>query len=230
MAAGIFKKFYNSASWKVCRQNILNQRGNICEDCGRLITNPKEIHCHHTVELNNNNITDPTISLNPELIKVYCKDCHDKAHKRFKYKETKHSKDVVIVCGAPCSGKTTYVLKHKDTNDLVVDLDKIYEAITLLPCYCKPATLKSNAFAVRNILLDNIRTRAGEFNRAWVIGGYANIHDRERIARELGAEIVMMGTSEGECLARLEGVTDYRRHLKAEWKQYIKKYFEDYII
>jgi len=39
--------------------------------------------------------------------------------------------DVYIVWGSPASGKTTYVKKHMEGGDLVVDLDLIKQSISM---------------------------------------------------------------------------------------------------
>lgn len=148
MATGVFKKFYNSKEWRKFRQGLIDERGVICERCHKVITDSSKLHGHHKIELTVNNIFDFDITLNPDNVELICKDCHDKEHERFGYR--KHpSKDVIIVYGPPCSGKTTYVLENKGVNDIVVDMDRLYEAITLLPRYHKPDRLKANVLAVR---------------------------------------------------------------------------------
>ncbi len=90
------------------------------------------------------------------------------------------------------SGKSTYVMKYKQRDDLVVDVDSIFSAITGMSGYDKPNALLTNALAVRDILLDNIRTRYGKWNNAWIIGGYADIYMRDKIINELGAEPILI--------------------------------------
>lgn len=225
MATGVFKKFYNSKEWKKFRQSLIDERGVICERCHKVITDSSKLHGHHKIELTVNNIFDFEVTLNPDKVELICKDCHDKEHERFGYRK-QPSKDVIIVYGPPCSGKTGYVLEHKGVNDIVVDMDRLYEAITLLPRYHKPDRLKANVLSVRQTLIDNIRTRYGEYERAWVIGGYPNSHDRDRLARDLNADLICMDTPKHECIARLYACDDDRRYHIDEWVRYIEKWFD----
>ena len=78
------------------------------------------------------------------------------------------------------------------------------------------------------MLIDNIKTRYGKWNNAWVIGGYADKYKREKLAEDLGAELVFVEVSKDECLRRLEQDED-RRYRKDEWKKYIEKWFSEYV-
>lgn len=220
------KSFYNSKEWRTFRLNLINERGNKCDKCGNYIAQSKDIIGHHTVELTPENVKDATISLNPDLVEIICFECHNKEHKRFGFNERK-TKEVFLVYGPPLSGKTTFVRQNMSRGDLIVDIDKLYEAVTLLPCYDKPDALFRNVLGIHNQLLDNIKTRYGKWNNAWVIGGYADRYKRDRVAADLGAEVIFCDISKEECYKRLE-LDEGRKFLKAEWKSYIDKWFEDY--
>ena len=222
------KQFYNSKEWIDFRLRIIADRGVTCSECKKLILEDKDLHIHHIIELTLMNVNDYNISLNPSNVKVVCHECHNKIHKRFGHQEHKE-RGVYIIYGPPCSGKTTYVLNHKQDEDIVIDMDRLYEAITLLPRYNKPDKLRYNVFALRNTLIDNIKTRYGGFNSAWIIGGYPNKYDRERLAKDLGAEVIHIQATEEECLDRLNNCNDYRQYYKSEWKKYIRKWFEDFV-
>jgi predicted AAA+ superfamily ATPase len=91
--------------------------------------------------------------LNPSNILLVHHRCHNAIHERFGYTSVQK---VYIVYGPPLSGKTTYVRASKGRKDLVLDLDELYRAITLLPLYEKPNELATNVFQLRDILLDQI--------------------------------------------------------------------------
>lgn len=205
---------------------IIVERGPICETCGKVIANPKECEVdHYPIELTPENVNDALISLNPENVKVRCHDCHNKRHNRFGYKP---ERNVYIVFGAPLSGKHTFVKQQMQRGDIVIDMDRLYAAVSMLPYYDKPDNLLSNVRGIYNQLIDNIKTRYGKWNNAWIIGGYADKYKRDRLADELGAELILCDAGIDECLVRLENDID-RQYRKDEWKKYIHKWFDEYI-
>lgn len=225
------KQFYNSKQWNDFRKVIIAQRsqktnGNIvCEYCGKVISSFGEVEVDHIKELTKENVNDASISLNADNLKIACHACHNKKHGRF----TSVNKKVFLVYGAPFSGKNTYVKQNMCRGDLVVSMDKLFEAISFLPQYDKPSLLLQNVFDLRNHLLDQIKTRYGKFKNAWIIGGYTNKRDREHLARELGAELIYIQVTKQECLQRLEHCTDERQYQKVEYRKYIEKWFENFI-
>lgn len=233
MAQEFSKKFYKSKEWTQFRTQIILDRtidGEIrCEKCGRVIAESKQIHIHHKTELTPENINDRMITLNPENVQVICKRCHDEEHNRF-CKGASHRKEkaVYIVYGPPMGGKTTYVRNNMQPGDIVVDMDALYSAVSMMPMYDKPDGLKYNVLSIRNLMIDNIKTRYGNFRTAWIIGGYANKVDRERLVNELGAELVFIDSSKEECYYKLKYCNDYRQSHQEEWKKYIDEWFETF--
>lgn len=241
MAQQFSKSFYNSKEWKAFRQTIINERGPICQKCKKIIINEykgddengyksKHIQVHHIEEISPANINDVNITLNPDNVMVLCQECHNIIHGRWQgaYKPKRKDKCIYIVYGPPCSGKTRYVLENKERNDIVVDMDRLYQAVTLLDMYDKPDVLKYNVLGLKNLLLDNIRTRYGKWNSAWIIGGYADKYERERLRDEFNAELIYIEVDKEECLYRLKYTDDYRQYNYNEWKKYIEKWFDEY--
>jgi predicted kinase len=220
----VLKSFYASEEWINLRLHLIAERGNKCERCKEIIGRSKDLIGHHKIELTPENVHDRTISLNPELIEIICFDCHNKEHKRFGYQG---AKEVFIVFGPPLSGKKTFVREHMARGDIVVDMDALYAAVSMLPSYDKPDNLYTNVLGIYNQLIDNIRTRYGKWHNAWIIGGYADKYKRERLADDLGAELIFCDVSKQECLRRLE-LDKERQYRKDEWTKYINKWFESY--
>ena len=77
-------------------------------------------------------------------------------------------------------------------------------------------------------MLDQVKMRYGKYSRAWVIGGYPDRAARERLANDLGAEMVLIETDKTECLNRLTQCQDERANQKREFKQYIEQWFEEW--
>lgn len=234
MSTGVLKRFYNSEVWKTFRANLILERithdGVICEECGRIIAVSKHIHLHHVIELNEGNYKDTNISLNPANINIICHECHNKIHGRWQggYRKNKE-RGVYIVYGPPMAGKISYVLEHMSKDDLVIDMDRLYQAVALLPLYNKPNALRLNVWGIRDKLIDNVKTRYGEFNNAWIVGGYADKYQREKLATDIGAELIYIKADKEDCLYRLQYCNDYRQKNKDEWKKYIEDWFEKYV-
>jgi hypothetical protein len=222
----VLESFYASKAWREFRLVIIGERRLICEQCGRAIAKPRDAHVHHKTPLTIDNYKDANIALNPNNVMLVHKDCHDQIHKRFAY--AKRGKEVFIVYGMPLSGKTSFVEERKGRQDIVLDMDRLYEAITLLPPYDKPNNLLPVVRGVYNHLLDNIKTRFGRWETAWVIGGFADKYRREKLANDLGAELIFMECTKEEALSRIVLCED-RRHLVKEYTEYIDKWIERYV-
>ncbi len=217
--------FYASDTWRKFRMRIIAERGLRCEYCGERVVHSRELTLHHIEELTLENVNDRAVSLNPDNIQVVHHACHNKIHRRGK---AKTGQQVYIVYGPPLSGKTSYVKDRMMPGDLVVDYDSLYVGISFLPIYDKPNEILPNVRLVHNQLLDNIKTRYGRWDNAWIIGGYADKYKREKLARETGAELVFLPVSREECVERLK--TDlYRKKRLSEWTGYIDNWFAAYV-
>ena len=71
------RRFYKSEAWRDCRAAYIAARiqadGGMCEVChenlGYIV--------HHKTKLTPENIHDPLVALNPDLLSYECKACHD---------------------------------------------------------------------------------------------------------------------------------------------------------
>ena len=215
------RDFYRSKEWQEFREVVIGQRieedGTVHDEVtGKPIVKKYDIVLHHKEELTEQNVNDRNISLNPDNIMIISHETHNKLHKRFGYSG---ERKVYIVYGSPCAGKSTWVNKVANYGDLILDLDSIWEAITVSDKYNKPDALKRNVFAIRDEILNQIKMRVGNWSQAFVIGGYPNKMDRERLAEKLGAELIYIDTDKDTCLSRAKN---------DEWKGFIEKYFQDF--
>ena len=221
-------EFYRSTEWQEFRKCIIFERTNekgevICEECGKPIIKQFDCIAHHIKEIDSENLNDCNVTLNPDNIQLLHARCHNMRHSRFGFGNLRR---VFIVYGSPLSGKNTYVSNCATASDLVVDIDKIYQCISNSPMYVKSNRLTDNVFAVRQTLLDNIKYKYGKWQNAYVIGGFPYNGERERLAQELGAELIYIDCTKEEALSRLECCTDNRD--KKEWKQYIEQWYSRY--
>lgn len=192
--------FLCSKPWRDLSFRLKVERGGKCARCGFTAATKEEWELligHHTVELTEENVDDPRISLNPDLIDVICLDCHNAEHRRFG-----HRKQVFIVWGSPLAGKTAAVRGMMRYGDIVLDIDRLWSAVTMQPEYSKPDNCRFNIFALRDNLLDQIKTRYGQWYDAYVIAGLPDKYERERLAASLGAELIYCESTMQECMER----------------------------
>ena len=218
--------FYTSAEWHALlttlKMDRLNVDGNlICEYCGKPIVRAYDAIGHHKIELTEENVNDRSISLNPENVAFLHHRCHNYQHQKLGY----HMRQVYIIWGAPCSGKTSYVMSNKLDTDLIVDMDLIWKSISGLPLYQKPNKLKAVAFRIRDSLYDVIRYRYGKWDNAYIIAGLPLQAERERMISTFGARPVHIEATEEECIRR--AYADELRDSEA-YEEYIKQWFEIY--
>ena len=222
-------QFYNSQEWRSFRELLISERTNKVdgiiydEYSGEPLLKSYDIVLHHKIPLTMQNVNDYSVSLNPENIQIVSQKSHNEIHKRFGYCT---ERKVYFVYGAPCSGKTSFVNNVKGNSDLIVDIDNVWECITGKR-YDKPNALKQNAFAIRDLLLDMVKTRAGRWEKAFVISGGARKADRDRTIQMLGAEPIFIDTDKETCLERLASDTE-RQAVQDEWTNFINTWFEDY--
>lgn len=215
-------EFYHCKEWIDLMKNIRLERNNICEFCNKPIVNAYDSIGHHKIALTDFNINDTNISLNPENIMLVHHRCHNLIHNKL----GKPQQNVYIVYGSPCSGKSTYVRDNIEVGDLIVDMDNIWQSISGCDRYTKPEQLKANVFAVRNLLIDNIKLRVGNWSNAYIVGGYPLVSERERLSNQLGARLIYIDTSKEECISRLENNPQGRNI--TEWRKYIEDWWEKF--
>lgn len=237
-------QFYNSKEWESCKAQVLHARiksdGSIvCEHCGKPILkgfNPNErnnrnaIVFHHKKALTLANVNDASVSLNPDNIAILHWACHNEVHERFGFGSSNViEKKVYLITGASCSGKTTFVRDRASINDVILDIDDIWQMISGQPRYVKPNALKPIVFRIRDEMKSLIAKGAGTWRNAFIIESLPSPIDRNREAdkyKAFNVEVITMDASEEECLNRLRLNPD-GRDVKT-YEGYIKEYFLRY--
>lgn len=221
--------FYRSSEWgdllKHEKIKRINKSGElICEYCGKPIVKKYDCIGHHKEELTEDNVNDYNVSLNPDNVSLVHHKCHNIIHNKLQHSR----RSVYIVYGSPLSGKTTYVNQIRNDGDLIIDIDSIWECISGCDRYIKPNRLKSVVFGMRDYLFDCIKYRRGKWTNAYIVGGYPLISERERLAKELGAELIFINTPKEECISRLFSVSETDNRDYVEWSGYIDEWWDRY--
>lgn len=217
--------FYQSREWRKLMEIIKLERLNdedqlICEHCGKPIVSNYDCIGHHVIQLTQSNVNDAVIALNQENIQLVHHRCHNLIHNKLGHQE----RQVYLVYGAPCSGKSSFVRDAMNVGDFIVDIDSIWECVSGMPRYIKPQRLKSVVFGIRDHLLEDVMYRRGKWLNAYIIGGYPYAAERERICRKLGARTIFINETKETCIDRLMMAND-GRNVK-EWKRFIVDWFE----
>ena len=132
---------------------------------------------------------------------------------------------VILVCGPPASGKTTYVRNNMVPGDMVVDLDAIMQAISFQEQRTNatkdllPVALELRKYLYR--IIDEHRVHAF---RCWIIECLPKQEDRDDLQERFCAEVVEMQASYRECIDR--AMRDPQRKDKREQLYAIEKYFK----
>lgn len=89
MAKEFAREFYDSGQWRKCRKAFISERisidGGLCQRCHERLG----YMVHHTIMLTPDNISNPDISLNHDLLEYVCKACHDREEGHFLYRKKK---------------------------------------------------------------------------------------------------------------------------------------------
>ena len=102
-------------------------------------------------------------------------------------------------------------------------MDALWQAVTFQQEYVKPKNVRFNIFKLRDSLLDQIKTRYGQWYDAYVISSLPDKYERERLKQELGAELLYCESTIEECLERR-----MNSERPQEWDEYIKDWWEKY--
>ena len=212
------QEFYHSSRWRKFREAVIAQRlaedGEItCAICGKPIVNRYDLIVHHKVRLNDENVNDAAIALSPDNVEFVHKMCHEREHGRlFRFPE---KRGIYIVYGPPFSGKSTYVREQAHGDDLICDFNSLRDAIGIE----RSKALLSPAMLLREAFFGIISRRSGLWRRAFIVGGYPDKVERERIKDRLGAEEIFIDIDEDTCLSRCK--TDSE-------KEWVRKWFNTY--
>ena len=183
--------FYTSKEWmglmSVLKAERVDSNGDIiCEHCGKPIYKKYDCIGHHKIELTLDNVNDTEgVSLNLNNIMLVHHKCHNEIHARFG-RGTRH---VYIVCGGEREDRIDYVNRSAAIGDLVIEVPKIRECIQV----GDSNRCDDNVFAIRTLLYDMVKYKRGKWSNAWLVGEYKYVGERERLANELGAEVIDVG-------------------------------------
>lgn len=132
---------------------------------------------------------------------------------------------ITVICGPPGAGKSTYVTEHATAGDLIVDVDRLCEAISGLPIYQKPFGLVPYALAARDGILARLEKAANV--SAWIIATAPSVAERDDLRVRFSAEVIVLEISMMSCLERI-GEDERRAEKLGEWIPIVSRWWREY--
>lgn len=210
------KAFYSSKVWRDLTYKLKVERGGKSERSGDRPLHFSGLIGHHKIALTEQNVDIAEIALNPDNIEIITFAEHNAEHRRFGTKS-----NVYIIYGSPFAGKRQMVKDMMQQGDIVLDIDSLWQAVTYGDD--KPNGIKYNVFKLRDCLLDQIKTRYGKWVDAYVIGGYPDKYERERVSEEFNAKLIYCESTKEKCINR------FIESGKPEvWLGYIEEWWRKY--
>lgn len=126
---------------------------------------------------------------------------------------------MVVVTGAPGSGKTTYVRDNAGKYDMIYDFDALVKAISNAPNMDdRPNWAYQVIGMIKGMML--------AYRPMWMISTMASKYEKEYYAKQYGARIVVIDPGIDTCKARIRG--DPERADDAMWLGLVDKYYAEY--
>ena len=228
------KKLYDSKAWEIARETQLADhpfcqcKDPYCkvatdhpnkkegEPCGRVAG-----EVDHDIPIRLGGSKLDTSNLNS-----LCHDCHvRKTRKEDGWNGGNEKKKVIVVCGAPGSGKSTWVKNNSRKGDLILDFDKLMSAICNFPLHRKPEHLLKYGWEARDAILNHL-DKSEEYIRAFIIITGESRRKRDEFRARYGAKVVVLETPELVCLQRVEN--DLNRDHSFDWSSLVSYWWSHY--
>ena len=110
---------------------------------------------------------------------------------------------VTVLWGPPCSGKSTYIRDRAQGDDVIIDLDRIAQALAVegTPNHSYARHHRKLALDAREAIIHRAIVMASDDVRVWVVDSNADSAKRAEW-KALGAEVVMLDTPRQVCEER----------------------------
>ena len=137
------------------------------------------------------------------------------------------TRDVIIVTGAPGSGKSTFVKNEAASSDLVVDLDEICKAITGKgnSTHSDFSAVLPVALKIRDALYAAIENQEGDWEKAYIISATPKRQTVQELLRKFGGKEHRIQATREECFARIRS-DESRKDRQEEYIRLANEWFD----
>ncbi len=192
------RQVYDHRAWRIIRRQILQRDNQLCQIHGpRCTTHATEVD--HIVP-----IAAGGARFDPANLRAACRQCNAGRSSRTHHQDgwrtaTTH---LTLITGPPGAGKTTWVEQHRQPGDLVIDFDKIAEAIGSTSGHDHNPGVTSAARMARAAILRGLKRGDVQAERAWIISANP---DAEQFIPHHDAVTIDPGRDETHRRARAAG-------------------------
>lgn len=208
-----YRSWYRTERWKRLREEVLTEAKFVCCKTGVPLIGKSPAANSPVVDHIKPHRGDPDLFWDKGNLQAVSKSWHDsikQAQEKADQVAAIHPKwlqpslvPLTIVCGPPCSGKSTWVRDRAGRRDLVIDLDVIASDISGEPLHgwCRERWLNAALWRRNNMLGD--LGRGGNWPAAWFIVSEPKPQHRDFWAKALRpSAVVVLEVDERECIRR----------------------------
>jgi hypothetical protein len=158
-----------AGKWPRIRKKILERDGHVCQIQGPNCTQ-HATHVDHIVP-----VSEGGAWWDESNLRAACAKCNlGRVNHTGSDRWTRAKTRITLVMGPPGAGKTTYVEVHKHDGDLVVDYDRIAEALGSEVSHDHGDEIHGAVMAARNAVLNSLRQGKTDARHAWIISANPN--------------------------------------------------------
>ena len=125
-----------------------------------------------------------------------------------------------VVTGPPCAGKSTYAMENADVEDLIVDLDRIADALGAVEEHDAKGLILKAALDARESAIKAAMQQAEE--ESWIIHTSPS-EDQRKMYEAAGAEFIDLDPGKDVCLERAKDCNRPQRTFEGIEKWYAGK-------